>query len=269
MSTKKALITGSCGGIGSTIAKDLAKKNWQLLLVDINETENIALAKSLPNATAITLDLSDRAALTEFCHSLKNQQLDLAFINAGVTHISEVVDQPLEKIDLQIDVNLRSAIVLNRACAQLMQQRGSGHIINTVSLGAMVPLSSCAVYSATKAGLRVFLTALRSELKNSGVKISGIYPGAVDTPMLRYEARNNGNALNFLNTPQNPEDVLRAFNHLLKKPKLEIYVPYRDSILSRLLTVFPSLLDKAFPLFQKVGEAGRKTYLSSLEKRGL
>lgn len=266
---KTALITGSCGGIGSTVAKDLAQQGYRLILVDINDADNTALAASLPDATAITLNLTDRHALDTFCESLSQYHLDVAFINAGIIHPSPVIDQPIEKIDLQLEINLRSAIVLNHACAQTMTAQGSGHIINTVSLGAMVPLSDAAVYSATKAGLRSFLTALRSELKGTGVNVSGIYPGAVDTPMLRYEARHGGNVLNFLNTPQTPEDVLRAFNRLLKKPKLEIYVPYSDSILARLLTVFPSLLDRVFPLLKKLGIRGRQKYLASLEQRGL
>lgn len=266
---KTALITGSCGGIGATVAADLAGKGYRLILVDINHTENDKLAESLPHATAITLDLTDRNALDHFCESLAQYPLDIAFINAGIVYPSPVINQPIEKIDLQLEINLRSAIVLNRACAQVMKAQGTGHIINTVSLGAMVPLSDAAIYSATKAGLRSFLTALRSELKGTGVAVSGIYPSAVDTPMLRYEARNGGNVLNFINTPKTPEDVLKAFNSLLKSPKLEVYVPYGDSILARLVTVFPSLLDKAFPLFEKLGKAGHKKYLASIEKRGL
>lgn len=266
---KTALITGACGGIGSIVAKDLSSKGYRLVLVDINETENTALADSLPDATPITLDLTDRGALERFLQSLPDYQPDVAFVNAGAVVLGHVIDQPVEKIDWLLDVNLRSAIMLNRACAQLMTQRGSGHIINTVSLGAMVPLSDSAVYSATKAGLRSFLTALRSELKGTGVHVSGIYPGAVDTPMLRYEARNGGNALNFISTPQTPDDVLRAFNRLLKRPKLETYVPYSDSILSRVLVVFPFLLDNVFPLLERLGQAGRKKYLKYLEKRGL
>lgn len=269
MNTKIALITGACGGIGSVVAKDLARQGYRLILADIDDTKNSALAQSLPDATAISLNLADRDALNTFCESLGQYDLDIAFINAGVAHIGPVANQPVDNIDGQLDINLRSAILLNRACAQVMKQRGKGHIINTVSLGAMVPLSDCAVYSATKAGLRVFLTALRSELKGTGVNVSGIYPGAVDTPMLRYEARNNGNVLNFLSTPQTPEDVLRAFNRLLKQPKLEVYVPYSDSILARGVAVFPGLLDSVFPLFERIGKAGRKKYLTSLEQRGL
>lgn len=267
--TKTALITGASGGIGSVVAKDLAKKGYQLILVDVNETENTVLANSLPNATAITLNLIDRNALAKFCDSLNQYSLDIAFINAGAIDTCAVIDQSVEKIDLQLEVNLRSAIVLNRTCAQIMKKQGFGHIINTVSLSAMVPLSDLAVYSATKAGLRVFLTALRSELKGTGVQVSGIYPAGVDTPMLRYEARRGGNVLNFLNTPKTPEDVLKGFNSLLKKPRLEVYVPYRDSIPSRLVTLYPSVLDKVLPVLESIGKAGRKKYLASLEKRGL
>lgn len=266
---KTALITGACGGIGSVVAKDLASKGYQLLLVDIDQAKNTALAQSLPNARAIHLDLSHRADLNAFCDTLKNHTLDIAFINAGLIQLGAVVTQSLDQIDAQLDVNLRSAILLNRACAQVMAEQGTGHIINTVSLGAMVALKNSAIYSTTKAGLRAFLCALHAEHKNTGVHISGIYPGAVDTPLLRYEARNGGNVLNFINTPQTPNDILRAFNALLKKPKLEIYVPYSDSLLARLVTLHPALLDKVFPLFEKLGKRGLKKYLASLKARGL
>lgn len=266
---KTALITGACGGIGSVVAKDLASKGYQLLLVDINETDNTALAQSLPHARSICLDLSNKNSLDAFCQSLQNQTLDIAFINAGLIKLGSVTEQSVEHIDLQLDVNLRSAIILNRACAQVMAKQGSGHIINTVSLGAMVALQNASIYSATKAGLRAFLSALHAELKNTGVHVSGIYPGAVDTPLLRYEARNGGNVLNFINTPQTPNDILRAFNKLLKKPKLEIYVPYSDSLLARLVTLHPALLNKVFPLFEKLGKRGLKKYLARLKAQGL
>ncbi len=265
MNTKTALITGACGGIGSRVAKDLAHKGYQLILVDIDTEANNALAASFDNAQAVTFNLTDRQALKAFCSTIASFKLDIAFINAGVTFTGNVIDLTEEQIDLQLELNLRSAIILNRACALDMITRQSGHLINTVSLGGIAPMTGTACYSASKFGLRGFLAALYSELKPHGIKVSGIYPGAVDTPMLRYEALNNGNLLNFLSPPKTPDDILIAFNKALKSGKLEVYVPYSDSLTARLFCFFPSLLDHLQPMLEKIGARGLKAYLAKLE----
>lgn len=264
---KVALITGACGGIGSLVAKDLAEKGYRLILVDINQAANQALAESLNNAIAINLDLTDRAALRTFCHQLRYFKLDLAFINAGIVFTGDVVDIEESQIDMQLDLNLRSAIMLNQACAQNMVEHGTGHIINTVSMGALTPLKGSATYSASKFGLRGFLSSLYSELKPHGVKVSGIYPSGVDTAMLRYEATHNGSLLNFLSTPQTPEDVLRGFNIALRKAKLEVYVPFSDSVSAKLIGLFPSLFDKLYPWLEPLGRRGHKKYLAKIAKQ--
>lgn len=299
---KTALVTGACGGIGKVVAADLAKQGYQLLLVDMNADANQALADELQriNTSAkhqcITLDLTNRAALSQFCQTLQGIDLQLAFINAGVVHTGSVLEQTEAQIDQQLEVNLRGAIMLNRACAQTMlahnmsvdnmdvadaahanrastasTKRIHRHIINTVSMAAMVPLKNTATYSATKAGLRSFLIALQAELAaaSSSISVSGIYPAAVDTPMLHYEARNGGNVLNFLSTPQTPQDVLRAFNKIQKTHALEIYVPYSDSILARLVCIFPHTLHRFSGLLEKQGKKGQKKYLESLKRRNL
>lgn len=314
---KTALVTGACGGIGKVVAADLAKQGYQLLLVDMNADANQALADELQPANTsakhqcITLDLTNRTALNQFCQTLQDIDLQLAFINAGVVHTGSVLEQTEAQIDQQLEVNLRSAIMINRACAQTMlahnlnmnatdmnvadstnaanansaasivntantastknTKQTHRHIINTVSLAAMVPLKNTATYSATKAGLRSFLIALQAELAAAGssIAVSGIYPAAVDTPMLHYEARNGGNVLNFLSTPQTPQDVLRAFNKIQKTHALEIYVPYSDSILGRLVCIFPNTLHRFSGLLEKQGKKGQKKYLESLKRRNL
>jgi len=69
-------------------------------------------------------------------------------------------------------------------------------------MGGILALPTSATYSAAKAGLRAFFAALNAELHSSGVHVSGIYPSAVDTPMLRHEATDGGSPLNFVGTVQ-------------------------------------------------------------------
>ncbi|MEM7279669.1 MAG: SDR family oxidoreductase, partial [Pseudomonadota bacterium] len=120
------------------------------------------------------------------------------------------------------------------------------------------------IYSATKFALRGFLASLQAELKTSGIHVSGIYPGAIDTPMLRYEAQEGGSALNFIAPPATPEEVTKAFFKLLKRPKLEVYVPHSGSLSARFFAgVLPAIANKMIPGLERKGEKGRQRYLKS------
>jgi short-subunit dehydrogenase len=261
---KKALITGSAAGIGEQVAKDLNAQGYELLLVDKDQVANDALAASFSNAKSITLDLTNRDALQAFCKDIETQALDLAFINAGVALPGDVVDISETAIDLHLDVNLRSAILLNRACAKSMLKQGQGHIISTVSMGGITPMKGSAVYSATKFAMRGFLSALYSELKPKGIAVSGIYPSAVDTDMLKHEVSNDGSPLNFVSKVATVGDVAQSVQYAIKTKKLEVYVSSMDGFNSRLVGFFPSLLDRLYPVLEKMGRKGMENYKRSL-----
>ena len=80
--------------------------------------------------------------------------------------------------------------------------------------------------------------------------ISGIYPTAVNTPMLQHEARSGGSALNFLSAVKTVDDVADAYEKALDRPKLEIYVPYHESLSARAALWTPSLIATPHPLFR-------------------
>lgn len=261
---RTALVTGSAGGIGSRVAEGLNRQGYRLILIDKDTERNEQLALQYSQAKCVTLDLMDRNALRRFCHEIENTRLDIAFINAGVVFPCDVLDTSEEQIDLQLDINLRSAILLNQACAKSMIKVKQGHIISTVSMGGIIPMRGTSVYSASKFAMRGFLSALYSEMKFNNVAVSGIYPGAVDTEMLKQEVLDNGSPLNFISKVGSVDDVLSAFNYALKTKKLEVYVSRSDGIFSRILALFPSLLDRLYPSFERVGRKGLARYKAKL-----
>jgi short-subunit dehydrogenase len=156
---------------------------------------------------------------------------------------------------------------LTQAAAQRMKAQGRGCILSIVSAAGLVALPGSAAYSASKFGLRGFLIALSQELSAHGVKVRGVFPGAVDTPMLRYEATHGGSPLNFLNkdvltTDQVAEACLKAIDG----GALETLLPASDGLLSRLLAAAPGLMPRLLPAFVRQGEQGMARFLSS---RGL
>lgn len=263
---KYAFITGAGSGIGAEVAKRLDQAGYQLIISGSNPNKLRALAENLENSPIIEVaDLTNRQNVQALCRKLKNDYagLAVAFINAGTVEIGAFADRAPDAIDREIDINLRSALHLIHACIPGMQQQRCGHIIATSSIGGTLAMRGSSVYSATKFALRGFLSGLQQELIADGIKVSGIYPGAIDTPMLRYEALNGGSPLNFLHEPKSVEDVAKGFMRTLKTGQLETYIPYSDSISSRLIGLIPWAIPKLLPRFEKAGEKGRRKFIES------
>jgi len=263
---KTFFINGACGGVGSATVKAFHEAGYQIWASDVNQAALNGLAKQYPNMKTSCIDVSDTQQLKTLCDEIAaSPHLDVAHVNAGIVRPSEVVDSSTLDIDLQLDINLRSALHINRALAIKMKAQKCGHIVNTVSMGALISLPGSAVYCATKAALRSFLTAIQAELKPFGVSVSGIYPSGIHTPMLQYEALNQGSPLNFLNMPVSAEKVastvLKSSGKGWGAKRLEYYLPYSDSISSRIINAFPWLLQKVYPLFRYLGEKGRAKYI--------
>lgn len=266
--SKTALITGAAGDIGADVARRFDALGYRLILVDINEKALTGLAHECHDALVVPLNLANREALATWVKELNQTygHIDVAFINAGIVHVGNIIDLSEEQIDLQLEINLRSAIHLIRGCAKNMNIYGSGHIISTISMGGIVSLKGSATYSASKFGLRGFMTGIRDELKPLGIEVSGIFPSGVDTQMLRYEAQNGGSPLNFINTPQTVEKIGKTVIKALSTRKLEYYVPYSDSLSGRIISCFPWLIRHLYPLLERLGERGREKYLQFLKQ---
>ena len=263
---RTALITGAGSGIGAEISQRLAQRGYHLIISGSNRDKLERLAKTFPVAPTIeVVDLSQSQQVAEFCDRLRDlyPPLDIAFSNAGIVEPGPFVERNHASIDREIDVNLRSALHLIQACIPGMKRQRRGHIIATSSIGGILALGDSSVYSATKFALRGFLAGLRQELSADGIKVSGLYPGAIDTPMLRYEAKNGGSPLNFLHPPARLADVADAFMKALKTGQLETYIPYSDSITARIFSLIPWAIPKLLPRFKKAGEAGRLQYIKS------
>ena len=266
-----ALVTGSTGGIGARVAEALAGRGYRLVLMDLDRTRLEQQAARHPGAHIEPLDLARQDAVLDWARALQAVDatpIDVAFVNAGVIAVGDVVDLPTEELLLQLQVNLVSTAIMVQALARRMASAGGGHLIATVSMGGIVSLKGSAAYSASKFGLRGLLWGLRDELRPRGVQVCGIYPAGVDTPMLRHEARHGGSALNFVGQPVSPDDVAQAVMAAIERPRLETYVPASEGVTGRLAGAFPGLLAQLYPWLEKMGERGRAAYLARLARDG-
>ena len=264
---KTALITGATGGFGRALAKKLSSEGYRLALVDFDETKLSNMAKDYPGSLTYILDQRDQKAVEAFCDSVIEDGdvfFDVAIPNAGYVAIGNVATMDRSGILDQLQINLVSTATLIQSLSRRMVREKRGHILSTVSLGGILSLRGSAGYSASKFGLRGLLWALRDEVLPHGVHVTGVYPSGMDTPMLRHEARNGGSALNFVSEPGTAEDVASAFIRALRKPRLEVYVPYSESVTTRLLAAFPWLVRPLYPMLEWLGERGRRKFLRKI-----
>lgn len=267
-----AIVTGAASGIGAEVARRLDARGFRVIAVDRDQDLADAAARQTgPDTIAVGCDLSDADAVDSLCDRMRNEwstDLQVLVCNAGVIVPGDVADLDGSVADLHLDVMLRSPIHMIRAAVPGFLERGSGHVLATVSMGGIVPMPGSAVYSASKFGMRAFLGALYSEIGHHGIGVSGIYPNAVDTPMLRKEAASGGSALNFVGPVLTVDDVADAYDRALDTGKLEIYVPYSDSLTGRLASTKLALIPKIVPVLNRIGERGRRRYLATPEPIG-
>lgn len=267
-----ALITGGAGGIGRAICRGFIERGIQCVLADYNQQSlDQAVADLGPAATGVQVDLRDFNKLPELLALIQERfgRLDILVNNAAITGTGHFEERSVDNILSELNINLLSPIVLTRLAFPLLQRAGDGRVINTVSLGGIFPLPETGIYSATKFGLRGAMLCLGMDAERHGVKVGNVMPSATETPMLMREAIEGGNTLQFMDPPQQPEDVARQVMLMLDSPCLERYPRVSESWTVRLAMLVPNMLPKLIPLFRKRGVRGHARYLESLRRRGL
>ena len=270
---KVILITGGAGGIGSHLAREFSAQGARMVLLDISQKRLDSVVSELSGSDhlGIALDLTDRSAIAQAISQVTSHygHVDVLIPNAAITTTDRFDVRSIESIEYELDINLRSPLVIIRSCMDLLKQSKDPRIVTTVSLGGIFPLGETPLYTISKFGLRGAMLSLSLDLASKGIKAGSVMPSATDTPMLQREAVEGGNSLQFMDPPQKTADVVKAFKKMLDKPRFEIYPKPSESWLVRIAMLFPSQLPRLMPLFVGKGNRGHKRYLKELETRGI
>lgn len=188
MTPKTALITGASGGIGYELAKLFAKDHYNLVLVARSADKLTQVADELQRqfnvqAKALPLDLTSTPAPQFLYDQLQREGVAIDFLvnNAGYGIRGAVAEIPLEEALGQIQLNITALTVLTKLFLGPMCERGTGKILNVASTAGFQAGPLMAVYYATKAYVISFSEALASEVKDSGITVTCLCPGATDT----------------------------------------------------------------------------------------
>ncbi|MFJ4671538.1 SDR family NAD(P)-dependent oxidoreductase [Kitasatospora purpeofusca] len=270
---KTILVTGGAGGIGSAMCRRFASGGARCIVVDIHVDRARQVADALPGTghAGMACDLLDRAAQERLFDRVAAEfgHLDVLVNNVGMTSSERFDVRSVESIELEIDLNLISPLVTTRLAIPLLRASRDPRVVTTVSLGGIFPLGETPIYTASKFGLRGAMLSIALDLRNKGIVAGSVLPSATDTRMLRQEAVDGGNSMQFQDPPQQPADVVAAAVRLLDRPRLEVYPRPSESRLVRLAMLAPNLLPRLFPLFRGKGERGMARYLEDLRRRGL
>ncbi|MDR6821019.1 NAD(P)-dependent dehydrogenase (short-subunit alcohol dehydrogenase family) [Neorhizobium sp. 2083] len=186
---KRALVTGAARGIGAAIALKLAEDGADVAITYEKSAEKAeALAAQIValgrKAAAIQADAARVETATATVDKTVGDLggLDILVNNAGVLFAGEFATQPLEEIQLQLDVNARGVFLMTQAA--LKHIPNGGRIISTGSnAGLAVPFAGIAVYAATKSALESFTRGLARELGPREITVNLVRPGPIDTDM--------------------------------------------------------------------------------------
>jgi len=270
--TRRAFITGAAGGLGTSLARQLDAVGYALVLTDLtlSDLEKVSTGL-LQKPELIEANLRDKNDLDRLCARLENPDAPITLLinNAGIGVPGSADLISADLLHAHIDINLTAPMRLAAAAARSMKVRSAGQIFSIVSLAGLFPLKDSAAYTASKFGLRGFMAALSLELTPHQIKVGGIYPNAIDTPMLQQEMANPaGSPLNFSgnDNPLSPDDTARAVMKALQNGKLETWLPSIDGRLAGFVMTFPSLLRPVFTYLEKQGNKKKKAYLESIGK---
>jgi NADP-dependent 3-hydroxy acid dehydrogenase YdfG len=216
---KTAIVTGASSGIGAAICKHLAEEGANVVLAARRKEKLDALTDKIHKngegkALAVVTDVSKESDVERLVKKSKEAfgEIDILVNNAGLVLSSRVSDGETAVWEQMIDVNIKAVLYGVHAVLPDMIKRSSGHIINTASVSGFEVTKTSTVYSATKFAVRAISQGLEKELARTGVRVTNISPGMVETE------RNSDGLASYDRKPLQTADIARAVVYAVTQP---------------------------------------------------
>jgi short-subunit dehydrogenase len=182
------LVTGASAGIGEEIARELARRGYNVTITARRAERLEVLAKQLSDefgvvADPIACDVRDDEARTRLLEQIaeNGKHVSVLVNNAGLGGPGRIHRLPKERAIEMVDTNVRALVALTSDLSREMVERGEGAILNVASTAAFQPIPTESVYSATKAFVLNFSNAVDAELRGTGVRCTVLCPGPTET----------------------------------------------------------------------------------------
>ncbi|HHW6371012.1 TPA: SDR family oxidoreductase [Staphylococcus aureus] len=185
LTDKVAVVTGAGSGIGEAIATLLHEEGVKVILAGRNKDklQNVANQLAQDSVKVVPTDVTKKEEVDELIKIAQQTfgGLDIVINSAGQMLSSKITDYQVDEWDSMIDVNIKGTLYTTQAALPTMLEQSSGHLINIASISGFEVTKSSTIYSATKAAVHTITQGLEKELAKTGVKVTSISPGMVDT----------------------------------------------------------------------------------------
>ncbi len=236
-----AIVTGASSGIGYYLAQECAENGFDLVIAADDPNIRQAADKFRALGAAVDLvetDLATVEGVDELYDALKGRPLDALLANAGHGLGHGFLDQDFNEARHVVDTNVTGTIYLIHRVGRDMRTRGKGRILITGSIAGFMPGTYQAVYNGTKAFMDSFSFALRAELKDSGVTVSCLMPGATDTEF--FERAGMEDTKVAAGKKDDPADVAKIGFDAMMKGEGDVVSGWKNKIQSAIANVMPA-----------------------------
>jgi hypothetical protein len=259
---KTVIITGGSEGVGAATARLFAEAGANLMLVARGKKKLEAIADDLRDKTRVeifAMDVADADACVDVFKKAQFEfgSVDILVNNAGYHARGLVEAVAADELARMVDVNLRSPIVLSRIALPYLREAGEGAIINIGSLAGRVVYPGGSVYSATKAGLRLFTLGMAEELRGSGIKVALVSPGPVSTGFIMDEM-DKVSDITFSQPITSATDVAQAVLDLCSNTVQDEALPKISGVLTTIIGLMPWLGRALRPTLERKGQRVKK-----------
>ena len=216
LTDKIAVVTGAGSGIGEAIATLLHEEGVKVILAGRNKDklQNVANQLAQDSVKVVPTDVTKKEEVDELIKIAQQTfgGLDIVINSAGQMLSSKITDYQVDEWDSMIDVNIKGTLYTAQAALPTMLEQSSGHLINIASISGFEVTKSSTIYSATKAAVHTITQGLEKELAKTGVKVTSISPGMVDTAITAAYNPSDRKKLD-------PQDIAEAVLYALTQPK--------------------------------------------------
>lgn len=215
LTDKVAVVTGAGSGIGEAIATLLHEEGAKVVLAGRNKEklQNVVNQLSQDNVKVVPTDVTNKEEVDELIKIAQQTfgSLDIVINSAGQMLSSKITDYQVDEWDSMIDVNIKGTLYTAQAALPTMLEQSSGHLINIASISGFEVTKISTIYSATKAAVHTITQGLEKELAKTGVKVTSISPGMVDTAITAAYNPSDRKKLD-------PQDIAEAVLYALTQP---------------------------------------------------